>query len=138
MSRALAPGPEPDGINPLDAIRILRRAGGALFEQSLLHGQLARIEIDVEKHRLTRMLLVTLVGFACLLCGLLFAGGTLLMSVWETGYRVHAGFGLAILFASGTLIAWRRFRFWSAMGGNVFAASREELAADAALLQENS
>lgn len=138
MSRILLPDPAPDGINPLDAIRILRRAGGALFEQSLLHGQLARIEMDEEKHRLTQMLLTVLVGFACLLCGLLFAGGALLMALWDTGYRAHTGLGLAFLSACGSFIAWRRFSFWSARGGKIFAASREELAADATLLRAHS
>lgn len=131
-------GSEPKGIDPLDALRILRLAGGALFEHSLLHGRLARIEMEQETLRLARMLRIALVGFACLLCGLLFASGTLLMVVWETGYRIHAGFGLMLLFASGALIAWWRFGVWSALGGKVFAASREELAADAALLEAHS
>ena len=123
------------GINPLDAIRILRSAGGALFVQALLHGQLARIEWEEEKNRLLKMLAVTLLGFACLLCVLLFTGALVVATTWETAYRIPAVAGLVLLYAFGTAAAWRRFQTLSALGAQVFAASSEELAADAALLK---
>jgi len=123
------------GINPLDAIRMLQAAGGALFSQALLHGQLAGVEWEEEKDRLLRMLAVTLLGFACLLCTLLFAGGLALATTWDTIYRVPTLATLVILFGSGTVTAWRRFQGWAALGTQSFAASREELAADSALLR---
>lgn len=58
-------------INALGAIRILRSAGGALFDQVALHGQLARLEWDEEKNRLLKMLAGAVLGLACLLCVML-------------------------------------------------------------------
>ena len=123
------------GINLLDAVRVLHSAGGALFVQAGLHGQLARVEWEEEKNRLLKMLAVTLLGFACLLCVLLFAGGLVLAATWETAYRIHAVAGLLVLYAVGTAAAWRRFHALSALSGQIFAASREEFAADAAMLR---
>lgn len=133
---ALEPGVT-SGINPLDAVRILRSAGGSLLAQALLHGQLARVEWEEEKNRLLKMLAVTLLGFACLLCAMLFAGAMVIAASWETAYRFHALAGLIFLFGAGTAAAWRRFQALSALGSEIFAASREELAADTALLKKN-
>jgi uncharacterized membrane protein YqjE len=123
------------GLSPLNAVRILQHAGGALSVQALLHGQLAAVEWEEEKHRLLRMLAITLVGFACLLCALLFAGGLALSAAWETGYRIHVLGLLVLLFGFGTAIAWRRFEANSSAGERTFAASREEFAADVAVLK---
>jgi uncharacterized membrane protein YqjE len=128
---------DPAGVNLLDAVRILRSAGGALSVQALLHGQLARIELEEEKNRLLKMLAATLLGFACLLCVLLFAGALVLAATWETRFRIEACAGLVILYGIGTAAAWRYFQDWSAQSNQTFAASREELAADAALLKNS-
>lgn len=127
----------PAGFDPLDALRILRSAGGALYTQTLLHGELARIELEEEKGRLLRMLLAALLGFACLLCLMLFAGALALAATWETAYRLHAVTCLVLLYGLGTAAAWRRFQVLSMQSDRSFAASREELAEDAALLKEN-
>jgi uncharacterized membrane protein YqjE len=123
------------GFSPLDAIRILNSAGGALFIQGLLHTELARIEWAEEKRRLLTMLAITLLGFASLLCALVFAGGLVLAATWETPYRIAAVACLVLLYGLGAAVAWRRFRAVSALGGEIFTASLEELAADAALLK---
>ena len=128
---------DPAGVNLLDTVRILRSASGALSVQALLHGQLARIELEEEKNRLLKMLAATLLGFACLLCVLLFAGALVLAATWETRYRIEACAGLVILYGIGTAAAWRRFQAWSAQSDQTFAASREELAADAALMKSS-
>jgi len=129
---------KPPAINPLDAVRILHAAGGALLSQASLHAELAGVEWEEEKNRLLRMLGIALIGFACLLCALLFAGGLVLATTWETIYRVPTFAALVILFGSGTLAAWRRFQAWAALGSQSFAASREELAADTALLKASA
>jgi len=135
----MGPAPPPTtasaGLDPLDLLRILRAAGGPLFAQALLHGKLAGVEWEEEKNRLLRMLAAALFGFACLLCALLFAGGLVLAATWETAYRVPALATLVILFGFGAVAAWRRFKAWSALADQSFAASREELAADAAVLK---
>lgn len=129
------PVTQSNAISPLDAIRLLRSAGGALFAQAGLHGQLARVEWAEEKIRLTKMLIATLAGFACLLCCLIFAGVLVLALTWETEYRIAAILALGIVYGIGALIAWLRLRALSALSEQAFAATREELAADIALIK---
>ena|SRR5579872_2991338 len=125
----------PGFMNPLDAIRVLRPAGGALLDQAILHGELARVEWAQEKERLLKMLASTLVGGMCLLCTLLFAGALALALCWGTVYRIPAASALTGLYALGPVVSWRRFRVLSALSGQSFAATRAELTADMMLLR---
>ncbi|MGA2365316.1 MAG: hypothetical protein ABSG12_07465, partial [Steroidobacteraceae bacterium] len=61
-------------VNPLEAVRILQSAGGALFDQLILHGKLLQIEWALERERLLQMLGTALVGYSFLSCALLFSG----------------------------------------------------------------
>jgi uncharacterized membrane protein YqjE len=125
-------------LGPLDAVRILHAAGGALFAQALLHAELAGVEWQEEKHRLLRMLAIALLGFACLLCTLLFAGGLAIAATWDTAYRVPTLAALVILFGCCTGAAWQRFQAQLALGSQSFAASRQEFAADTAVLKASA
>ncbi len=122
-------------INPLDVVRMLRSAGAALFSQAALHGQLARVEWAEEKDRLLKLLLVGLLGFAGLLCVMLFAGALVLAFSWDTAYRIPAAIALIVAYGLGTGFAWSRLQLLSAQGSQAFAATREELAADLSLLK---
>lgn len=122
-------------IHPLTALRLLRSAGGALFAQVALHGQLAWVEWAEEKRRLGQMLIVTLLGFACLLAAMLLVTLLVLALSWETAYRIPALMALIAVHALGAAVAWRRLQALSALGCRTFAATREELAADIALLK---
>ncbi len=106
-----------------------------MFAQANLHGQLARVEWAEEKNRLFRMLVVTLLGFACLVCGMLFVGALVLAISWETSYRIPALLALIAVYGAEYGIAWRRFQALSAFSSQAFAATREELAAGMALLK---
>lgn len=117
------------------AIRLFRTAGKALCAQIVLQGQLARVEWAEEKNRLLMMLTFTLLGFACLLCGMLFAGVLVLALCWETTYRIPAVLGLIAVYGVGAGVAWHNFHTLSARGATAFAASREELAADIAMIK---
>jgi len=127
--------PESTAINALGAIRTLRSAGGALIDQVALHGQLAQVEWGEEKNRLLRMLAGAALGFACLLCVMLSLGVLALALCWETVYRIPSAALLVALYGLGIGFAWRRFAALSALGGQSFAATRVELAADLALLR---
>jgi uncharacterized membrane protein YqjE len=124
-----------ESIKPLDTIRILQTAGGALLDQLVLHGKLAQLEWVQEKTRLVQMLGTALVGYTFLSCALFFAGVLALACCWDTGYRIPAAATLAVLFALGTVVSWRRFRALSALSAQSFAGTREELAADLVLLR---
>ncbi len=124
-------------FNPLDVVRILRSAGSALFAQASLHGQLARVEWAEEKSRLLQMLVFGLLGFAGLLCVLLAAGALVLALSWDTPYRIAAAVALLAVYGLIAGFAWVRLKTLSARGNQAFAATREELAADIALLKSN-
>ncbi len=127
--------PDSNAFNPLDAIRLLRSAGGALFAQASLHGQLARVEWAEEKNRLMNMAVAALAGFAFLLCFLLFTGALLIAFSWETQYRMVTVAILVIIYALAAYMAWRRFHALSALSDQAFVATREEIAADIALIK---
>lgn len=131
------PMSSPDSFNPLDAIRLLRSAGGSLLAQAAQHGKLARIEWEIEKRRLLQMHLATLLGLACLMCAMLSAGVLVLALAWETAYRIPAVTALIALYGLGTGLAWRRFETLSARSHESFSVLREELAADVALLRSH-
>jgi uncharacterized membrane protein YqjE len=121
----------------MDVVRLLRSGGGALLVQALLHGQLAHIEWQEEQKRLLRMLAIGVLGFACVMCVLLFSGALAVAAAWQTAWRLPVLAALVILYAAGTAVAWRRFDALAALGDQAFAASRDELALDAALLKRN-
>ena len=81
------------------------------------------------------MLLTTLLGFACVLCLLIFGGVLVVVCSWETPYRIHAIVALMVIYALGLAFACYRFKTLSALGSQAFLATREELAADIALIK---
>ncbi|MGA2564900.1 MAG: hypothetical protein ABSF96_15210 [Steroidobacteraceae bacterium] len=114
---------------------MLQSAGGALFDQAILHGKLAQIEWALEKARLLRLLGTALLGYAFLSCALIFSGALVLACCWDTAYRIPAATALALLFALATAVSWRRFQALCALSDESFAGTRVELAADLALLR---
>ncbi len=129
------PFPEPAAIGALDVIRILFSAGEALVAQAALHGRLVRIELAEQKKRLLQMLVCILLGFVGALCVLLLVAALVLAFSWNTDYRIHAAIGLVIVYGIGTGLAVWGFRRLSARSSQAFAATREELAADLAMLR---
>lgn len=122
-------------INLLNAIRTLRSAGGALFAQAALLGQLAQVEWAEERARLLSMMVFALLGFAALLCLMICAGALVLASVWETAYRLHVAMILLVIYGFIAGLAWRRLQALAAIGSHSFAATRAEFSADMALLK---
>jgi uncharacterized membrane protein YqjE len=129
------PAPGFTAFNPLDALRMLHSAGGALFTQATLYGQLAKVEWAEEKGRLFQMLALVLLAFACLLCTMLLVGILVLVFSWDTPYRTPAALALIAAYVSAIGIAWYRLKILTARSSQVFAATRAELAADIALLR---
>lgn len=132
LAAADANGP---AIHPLDVARLLRSAGGALLAQLALHGQLARVEWAEEKRRLLSLLGLVLIGLVTLICLLLGVGALLLAVVWDGPYRLPVALALVFVYGAGVGIAWLRLVRLMARGSLAFAATREELAADIALIK---
>jgi uncharacterized membrane protein YqjE len=120
---------------PLALLRLLQSAGGALSTQALLQAQLARIEWQEARQYLLRMLVAAVVGFACLLCTLLLVAAAALLATWGTPYRIHMVVGLIVLSIIGTAFGYWRFQINADLANRSFAASAEELAADANILK---
>jgi uncharacterized membrane protein YqjE len=119
----------------LTAARILRTAGGELCTQAALHGELARIEWAAEKQRLLRRLSLLAVGFALGACALLALGALALVLAWETPWRVTVAAALPLVYLGLAALAAWRLQVDAANSGPAFAATRQELAADLALLR---
>lgn len=122
-------------MGPLDAVKVLHAASAALLSQGALHGKLAGLDLQEEKNRVVKMLVALLLGIALGSCALLFAGALVVVATWDTGYRVAAVAAFALAAAAGAIFAWRWLHALSRAGDRSFAASREEFAADAALLR---
>ncbi len=122
-------------MKPFDVIRILHSAGGALFTQAGLHGQLVRVEWEAEKDRLLKLLVTALLGYAGLVSAMLFTGALVIAVSWDTAYRIPVALLLIAVYFLGTAFAWHRFKLLMALGAQAFAATREEFAADIALLR---
>lgn len=119
----------------LDVLRLFRNAGSALSTQAALHGKLAQVEWEEEKNRLINVAITMLVGFVCALCMMIFIGVLVLALTWDTAYRVHACVAILVVFGIGLSIAIYRLKELFARGRYAFAATREELAADIALIK---
>jgi uncharacterized membrane protein YqjE len=127
--------PQSASISPLDVVRILRSAGSSLLTQAGLHGQLARVEWAAEKRRIAGLLIAALIAGIGVLCALLMAGALVLAFSWDTPYRVPVAIGLVLFYAACAGFAWMRFKALSARGHEAFAGTREEIAADVALIR---
>lgn len=133
-----AGGHAADAGTLLDAVRLLRTGGRALATHVALHGRLARIEWQEEQRYLLLLVLNAVAGFACLLSLMLFAGVAVLAATWESDHRPAVAAGLALLSGAGVLAARSRVRVLAGRVHRAFEASRQELAADAALIKENA
>lgn len=122
-------------FNPLGALRLMRSAGKALLGQAGLYGQLARLEWAEEKNRLVKMLAAGAVVFACLFCFMLFTGFLVVALSWNTPYFIAAIVLMIGIYAAGLGIAFYILQSQASLGGQSFIATREEFAADIALIK---
>ena len=65
IANSMNAGKDAGSMNPLQVLSVARSAGSALFAQATLHAQLAQIEWEEEKQRLSSILIFMLMGFAC-------------------------------------------------------------------------
>lgn len=126
---------EAGAMNPLQLLAILRSASGAFFAQASLHAQLAQIEWEEEKQRLSKMFAFTLIGFACFLCFIFFTGAFALVIAWDTPFRIPVFAFLLFCYAAGLIWAGLQLKALIALGDKSFAATRAEIAADVSLIK---
>ena len=126
---------EAAAINPIEAIRLLRPLSGALLARTALYVQLIGVEWAEQTIRLSRMMGLVLLGFASVLCAMLFAGILVTALCWDSGYRIQAIVAVTSVYAAVAAITWYWFKALSARGDQAFIATREELTADIALIK---
>jgi len=119
----------------LEIIQRLRALAKILFVQLELHGKLAKVEWAEEKNRLQQLFTMAGVGFACLLCALLFAGVFVVALGWDSDYRLVTIAAMFGLYSLGLAYCIYRISVLAARGAITFAATREEIAADLALIR---
>ena len=122
-------------FNPLSVIRLLRSAGGALLAQAALHSQLARVEWAEEKTRLTRIAIAAILGLLSALCLLLLSSLIVLALSWNTQYQLAVIAGVLLVYVLLLAVSARMLTQQIALGASTFAATREEIAADLAMLK---
>jgi len=81
------------------------------------------------------MLAAGTVAFACLLCAMLFGGLLVLALSWNTPYFIAAIVLMIVIYIAGLGIAFYILQSQAALGERSFAATREEFAADIALIK---
>lgn len=106
-----------------------------LFIQLELHGRLLKIEWLQEKNRIQQLFCVALLGFAFVLCWLLSLGFFVIAANWSGEYRLLSIALLSTFYLTGLVLCWLRFNTLVAKGAQAFAVSREEFAADIALIR---
>lgn len=116
-------------------LRALRLAGRPALAHAALHGQLVQLEWMQEKQRLLQLLLVTLLGFACVLIFLGLLSTLVLLLSWDTSYRLAALLVLLFAHALGFMLAGWRMHVLLARGSASFTGICEELSADIDLLR---
>lgn len=105
----------------------LKKLGGALLGLAHSHLELFSIELQEEKARSFRLLILS--GL-CLVFGLLVMLGlsAAVLIVFWANYRLHAAIGLSLLFAAALLVCVAKVRRLAREGESPFQATREELA----------
>lgn len=119
----------------MEIIQRLRSSAKTLLVQCELHSRLAAVEWQEEKARLQQLVAMTLLGFLCLLCCMIFIGLFIVAIAWHTEYRILGIGGVVLLYATGVLLSYFRIKSLVALGSETFAATREEIAADIALIR---
>jgi uncharacterized membrane protein YqjE len=122
-------------FNPLGVLRLLRSAGGAICAQAALHSQLARVEWAEEKIRLARIAIAALAALISAICLLLLGSLIALALSWNTPYQTPAISAVLVLYLLSLSFAIRTLARQIALGALSFAATREEIAADLAMLK---
>lgn len=116
-------------------LRLLSLAGPDLLTHMSLHAELLQVEWAAERTRLRQMLLTVVFGFACAITLLLLSSVMVLALSWDTPYRIAALLGLLLIQGLACALTYWRWRLLVARGNARFAATREALAADIALLE---
>lgn len=119
----------------MEIITRLRAMAKIVLTRLELHGQLVSVEWAEERQRLQQLLAISLLGFIFLFCTLLFVGIFAIALTWASDYRIHTIAAMLVLYTVGFGVCAYRIACLAARSSATFAATREEVAADLALIR---
>lgn len=119
----------------MEIIKRLRSMAKIVLIRLELHGQLICVEWAEERQRLKQLLAISLLGFIFLFCALLFVGFFAVALAWASDYRIHTIAVMLALYTLGFGVCVYRFTCLAERSSATFAATREEVAADLALIR---
>tara|TARA_R110002072_G_scaffold142853_1_gene288531 strand:+ start:109392 stop:109775 length:384 start_codon:yes stop_codon:yes gene_type:complete len=105
------------------------------LSQTVLHGQLAWLELTEEKNRIFRQLALMLCGFLLLFCSLLSVSTLIIILSWGTPWLIPVIVLQPLIYMIGAMLSLHRFRQVQASGDQAFSDTRRELAADLELMR---
>lgn len=119
----------------MEIINRLRSLAKIVLTRLELHGQLVGVEWAEERQRLQQLLAISVLGCVFLFCAFLFIGFLAIALTWASEYRIHAIAAILLFYILGFAVCAYRFVCLVARSSATFAATREEIAADLALLR---
>ena len=119
----------------MEIINRLRSLAKIVLTRLELHGQLVGVEWAEERQRLQQLMAISLLGFIFLICAFLFIGFLAIAFTWDSHYRMHTIVAMLVFYMLGLAVCVYRFACLAARSSATFAATREEVAADLALLR---
>jgi uncharacterized membrane protein YqjE len=119
----------------MEIFQRMRLLSKELLTQLELHGRLLKVEWLQEKNRIQQIICIASLGFAFLLCSLLSIGFFVIAANWAGEYRLLSIALVCTFYLIGLIFCWIRINTLAAKGADSFAVTREELAADIALIR---
>ncbi len=110
-------------------------AVNAFLTRCVQHLQLIQVELQEEKLRLRKMLVMLLLSVGMLICSLIVISIFILVATWDTPFRLSGIGALAAIYCALTGFFWFRFSMLGTESSDLFVDSRRELEADFHLLQ---
>jgi uncharacterized membrane protein YqjE len=121
--------------NLQSAIALLRSAGSAIGAQASLHAKLARVEWAEEKVRITRLVIAAIVCTVSAVCLLMSIGMIALALSWGTPFALPVMAAVVLFYLAMGVFSALVLKRQIALGALSFAATRQEIAADLALIR---
>lgn len=122
-------------MNAAQSKAVVGSTASAVLAQAALYGQLAWVELGVEKSRLLQILVLLLAGFSLLTSVLVAATIWLLLATWDTPWRSAMLAASALTHCLVFTGIGLRVAALTRQGNEAFTGFREELAEDFALLR---
>ena len=119
----------------MEIITRLRAMAKIVLTRLELHGQLVSVEWAEERQRLQQLIATALLGFIFLFCAFLCIGFLAIALTWASDYRIHTIAFILVFYIVGFGLCAYRMACLAARSSATFAATREEVAADLALIR---